>query len=81
MVFTAAFRLFFLPRPLFDGLLERFMGAVGVPSSIGDVMVLQIYFLQICFFTNNVMYLLFIKKINIGQYAKLQNTSVDVKIL
>ena len=56
MVFTAAFRLFFLPRPLFDGLLERFMGAVGVPSSIGDVMVLQIYF-----FTNNVMNLLFIK--------------------
>ena len=31
----------FLPRILFDGLLERLSGAVGVPSSMGEVMELK----------------------------------------
>ena len=33
--------LYFLPRILVDGLLEIFKGAVGVPSSIGEVMELR----------------------------------------
>ena len=31
----------YLPKILFDVLLERFRGAVGVPSSMGEVMVLK----------------------------------------
>ena len=44
------FREIVLPRILFDGLLERWSGAVGVPSSMGDVMELKKCFKGIKYF-------------------------------
>lgn len=44
------FREMVLPRILFDGLLERWSGAVGVPSSIGDVMELKKCFYALTYF-------------------------------
>ena len=44
MVFSVSLvstKEYFLPRILVDGLLEIFKGAVGVPSSIGEVMELR----------------------------------------
>ena len=39
-----------LPRILFDGLLERLSGAVGVPSSMGEVMELKNVFYNVLIF-------------------------------
>ena len=46
-----------LPRILFDGLLERLSGAVGVPSSMGEVMELKNVFLYVFFLCFNIFLL------------------------